>query len=326
MLALSLGVTLKTLYDLPADKCECPRCPNCENDHELLNSELHFQLREAFVPRNVQEVLQYEFFNMSHVAASSEDEPFHKIFRHQKVDIKDMVRQIMPLFNSAKGATWRMLKLENGYKRFDPLRGQEYVIDAILSPEKDESRLERHRFEMVKPFGAAHMVQNKLVDPEKMIYFIVPVSQADSRFHRFMETFEGVCLKNKEPTYLLILLCTGEGGDHALEYNKVKAVMADMTHRYRNAHIRIIHTKKKFSLPLALDLGSRQLPPSSLLLFCNADIVFTKDFLSRCRLNAIEGHQVYYPVGFAQYSPNIVSQYSFRRSKINFLDINKNTG
>ena len=47
---------------------------------------------------------------MSHVADSSEDEPFHKPFRHQKVDIKDMVRQIMPLFNSAKGAVWRMLK------------------------------------------------------------------------------------------------------------------------------------------------------------------------------------------------------------------------
>lgn len=311
---------------MPSEKCECPRCPSCHEDHELLFSELHFQLREAFVPRDAEEVLLYEFFNMSYIAENSEFAPLHKIFRHQKIDIKDMVRQMMPLFNSAKGSVWRMLKLENGYRRFDPLRGEEYVVDAILSPENDASHSERHRFEMVKPFGVAHMVRNMVVDSEKMIHFLLPISEADDQFLRFMKNFEDVCLKTEEPSYLLILLFTGASNKRAAEFNKVKAATAVLTQKYRSAHIRIIQTKKSFSAPAGLDLGSKQLPLSSLILFSSVEVSFTKDFLFRCRLNAIEGLQVFYPIGFFQYSPHIASHFSSETTDIDLMKISKNTG
>ena len=41
-----------------------------------------------------------------------------------------------------------------------------------------------------------------------------------------------------------------------------------------------------------IDLGVKQLPPESLLFFCDADVTITPDFLTRCRHNAIQGKQV----------------------------------
>ncbi|XP_068222013.1 chondroitin sulfate N-acetylgalactosaminyltransferase 1-like [Palaemon carinicauda] len=46
--------------------------------------------------------------------------------------------------------------------------------------------------------------------------------------------------------------------------------------------------------------------PSSVLFFCDVDILMHPDFFRRCRSNAIEGRQVYYPVLFSLYNPRLV--------------------
>ena len=41
-----------------------------------------------------------------------------------------------------------------------------------------------------------------------------------------------------------------------------------------------------------IDLGAKQLPPDSLLFFCDVDLTITPDFLTRCRHNTVQGKQV----------------------------------
>ncbi|XP_014673644.1 PREDICTED: chondroitin sulfate N-acetylgalactosaminyltransferase 2-like [Priapulus caudatus] len=50
------------------------------------------------------------------------------------------------------------------------------------------------------------------------------------------------------------------------------------------------------------------------------------EFLQNCRLNAKIGRQVYYPVVFSQYNPDIVKAYSPEKYTKDLLDINKYTG
>ena len=328
LLGVSLGFTIRTIFDLPSLKDSCPKCTVCEESRELQISDLHFQLREPFKPVSVDDVLQFDYFNMSTTVGCSDDEPLEGLRRHQKANIKDLVRQMLPLFNSAKGGqVWKMQKLINGYKRLDPLRGEEYIVDAIFASEKDESVSERHLLELVKPFGVVHLVKNELLDDEKMIHFILPISGAGPEFHQFLKTFEYTCLKNEEPVYLLVLLFSEEGVDIGSEYEKVKLAVSELTQNYRKAHIRIIHTKRIFSSALALDLGSKQLPPSTLMFFVNPYLTFTRDVLGRCRTNTIEHQLIYYPIVFGQYRPNTVKLYSDDAVEGNsFASISRHTG
>ena len=57
------------------------------------------------------------------------------------------------------------------------------------------SRVEQHRFTLVKPFSAPQLLSEELLIDNKMIHFIVPVSGAvTERFEVFLKNFEEVCL------------------------------------------------------------------------------------------------------------------------------------
>ncbi|XP_051896267.1 chondroitin sulfate synthase 1 [Pristis pectinata] len=149
--------------------------------------------------------------------------------------------------------------------------------------------------------GASNIGRQKPKDQK--INILVPLSGRFEMFMRFMENFERTCLISNQNVKLVILLLNSDSNP---DKTKQFELIRDYQVKYPKAEIQVLPVLGEFSRALALHHGAAQFSNDSLLLFCDVDLIFTVDFLQRCRSNAVPGKQVYFPVIFTQYDPKIV--------------------
>ncbi|XP_006182727.3 chondroitin sulfate synthase 1 [Camelus dromedarius] len=156
---------------------------------------------------------------------------------------------------------------------------------------------------------------------EKKINILIPLSGRFDMFVRFMGNFEKTCLIPNQNVKLVVLLFNSDSNP-----DKAKQVelMRDYRVKYPKADMQILPVSGEFSRALALEVGSSQFNNESLLFFCDVDLVFTTDFLQRCRANTVLGQQIYFPIIFSQYDPKIV--YSGKSPSDNHFAFTQKTG
>ncbi|XP_038077566.1 chondroitin sulfate synthase 1-like [Patiria miniata] len=156
---------------------------------------------------------------------------------------------------------------------------------------------------------------------KETIHFILPLAGRLEILQRFMENFERMCLMPGENVQMIIVLFRLPENDPSEEIEKL---IARYSSKYPQSTLKILHANGDFSRGLALDLGASQLPPDALMFFVDVDMHISPGFLTRCRLNTIRGRQVYYPVVFGQYSPEVT--YGPGTKPESKLAISKETG
>ena len=138
LIAVSLGFSLHFLLDLSAKQTRCPQCPVCSpvtESNDLLKPELQLQLREPYKAKDMYDVIRFDYFNSSQLFTNKDGRPIIDLLGHHKSDFKDILHQTMALINSGKHRPWKLKKLINGYRRYDPLRGEEFVFDVEMASE-----------------------------------------------------------------------------------------------------------------------------------------------------------------------------------------------
>ena len=358
LLAIAFGYALKVLQS----NCSCLNCntnpvidcTKCTTCFEKLidrvtsspcqtilpaNDSNEIQLKEPFKPQSMYEVLRYDYFNKTHIFNNFDDDPRIWLQHHQSADIKDIIGQSVLLYSKAFQHTWRFNKLLNGYRRFDPLRGEEYIIDLELVSEAQDSPWYKAkelvyrslRFEIVKPFMKAKLLSYRHFLSDTTIYFILPLTHVNERFNTFIQNLIDVAWSKDDAkddaNICLIIVFFLESKDSSAKKNVaiLRKAMYDIQQKYVKANIRIIETQQEFSRGIGLHIAAQQLHNDSLLFFCDVDVVFTKEFINRCRLNSVLGKQVYYPMIFAQYNPALIYKYAPPETN-NVMDMNKYTG
>ncbi|XP_077988401.1 chondroitin sulfate synthase 1-like [Glandiceps talaboti] len=135
------------------------------------------------------------------------------------------------------------------------------------------------------------------------VHFVIPLAGRPESFKRFMKNFEEVCIQQDDNVKLVVVLfddiVDDEDGDGPVE------LVHSYQRKYPYRDIRVIFGKEAFSRGLALQLGASQFPDDALLFFLDVDLQFSTSTLNRCRANTLEGTQVYYPVMFSLYDPDI---------------------
>ncbi|XP_054999219.1 chondroitin sulfate synthase 1 [Sorex araneus] len=156
---------------------------------------------------------------------------------------------------------------------------------------------------------------------EPKIHVLLPLSGRFDMFARFLGHFERTCLVPGQNVKLLVLLFNSDA-------NPDKARQVELLRDYRLRHpkadLQVLPVAGEFSRALALEVGAAQFTNDSLLLFCDVDLLFTADFLQRCRANAVPGQQAYFPVIFSQYDPKVV--YGGRAPSDNHFAFTQKTG
>jgi chondroitin sulfate synthase len=133
----------------------------------------------------------------------------------------------------------------------------------------------------------------------------MPLSSRLNTFKQFIAMFEENCLEANEPVKLAIVLFSENKDQQAIQENfQIKDIFYRLKQKYSHDVLHLVELQHKFSRSIGCETGASLFPPSALLFFIDVDMIFTKDFLTRLRLNTIESKQVYFPIVFSQYDLN----------------------
>ncbi|TDH01705.1 hypothetical protein EPR50_G00165430 [Perca flavescens] len=194
------------------------------------------------------------------------------------------------------------------------------LVAAINSESQSLSFLS-NSLKFLSPFQVHESTRDMWEQSQRKVNILVPLSGRYDTFVRFMENFEKVCLIPKQNVKLSIVLVDNESSQNRGRHMQL---VKDFYRKYPKADLSIIPMTGNFSRGLALELGSSQLHNDSLLFFCDVDLIFSGDALQRCRDNAVQGRQAYFPVVFSQYNPKIV--YSEKALRENMFVLTKKSG
>lgn len=209
-----------------------------------------------------------------------------------------------------------------GMYRTEPLTGTHYELyfRDIDTPHKHTYR----KITLMRPFDNLQNVNHEMKNTSKTwINLILPLSGRIDSFRLFMNRFVKIVINQDRRVYLTVVYFGQEG------LSTIKDIMTSTAKENRYKHMKLVTLKEEFSRGRGLQVGVVSWKNGDVLLFlCDVDIVFSVDFLERCRVNTEQGHRVYYPIVFSLYNPKVV--YSLQDMLIpterEQLVISRNTG
>ncbi|XP_026071882.1 chondroitin sulfate synthase 1-like [Carassius auratus] len=224
----------------------------------------------------------------------------------------EYVLDLLLLYKKHKGKTMtvpvrRHAYLQQTFSKIQFLEDEEMdarVLAARINQDSDSLSFLSNSLKMLVPFKLSSQSGIEQHEPkEKKINILVPLAGRYEIFVRFMANFEKICLIPNQNVKLLILLFST---DNNTERIKQIELMREYHMKYPKADMEIKPVSGPFSRALALEVGSAHFTNDSLLFYCDVDLLFTPDFLTRCRGNTILGEQTYFPIIFSQYDPKVV--------------------
>ena len=223
----------------------------------------------------------------------------------------EYVLDLLLLYKKHKGKTMTVPVRRHAYlqQTFSQIQFREEeemdarALASHINKESDSLSFLSNSLKMLVPFKLATSGQDQREPKEKKVNILVPLSGRYDIFVRFMANFERVCLIPNQNVKLLILLFST---DNNTERVKQVELMREYHMKYPRAEMEIKPVTGSFSRALALEVGSLHFSNDSLLFYCDVDLLFTSDFLKRCRVNTALGEQSYFPIIFSQYDPKVV--------------------
>ncbi|XP_062405598.1 chondroitin sulfate synthase 1 [Sardina pilchardus] len=223
----------------------------------------------------------------------------------------EYVLDLLLLYKKHKGKSMTVPVRRHAYlqQTFSKIQFQEeQEMDAKdlasrINQESDSLSFLSNSLKMLVPFKLGSSSSDQREPKEERINILVPLSGRYDIFVRFMANFEKVCLVPNQNVKLLVLLFTT---DNVTERVRQVELMREYHAKYPRADMEIKPVSGPFSRALALEVGSAHFTNDSLLFYCDVDLLFTADFMKRCRDNTRLGEQTYFPIIFSQYDPKVV--------------------
>uniref|UniRef100_A0A674JSG0 Hexosyltransferase n=1 Tax=Terrapene triunguis TaxID=2587831 RepID=A0A674JSG0_9SAUR len=265
-----------------------------------------------FQPRERNEVIEWEFLTGKLLYSVAENQPPRQSINSiLRAALDDTVMQVMEMINENSKSRGRLIdfkEIQYGYRRVDPMHGVEYILDLLLLYKRHKGRkltvpVRRHAY-LQQLFSKPFFKEAEELDVRSLkIHILVPLTGRYDIFLRFMENFEKTCVIPRQNVKLAVILFSSDSGQDS---SKHRELIKEYHNKYPKADMTLIPMTGEFSRGLGLEMASSQFDNDTLLLFCDVDLIFTPDFLQRCRDNTVQGQQVYYPIIFSQYDPKVI--------------------
>lgn len=275
------------------------------------------------------EVIRWTYWNSSHAFMPNDLVVVRPLFASELAEL-DYVRQRL---EAEVGKSVALLTI---YRRFDSVRGLEYIIDARLNTLPPPPSSPMLRYQILRPLNALEVLNDvPYISENTQLTLVLPVrgSREVPLAIRFLKNYASICLA--EPghrTRLIITLVqarlTKTEHEHlenlivnkeATEFERLKQVAAHIGSTYENAKINFIDIHapsvvdnldtelNRFPAEFTyFDLITRSLAASTtnepvLLFHCRSNMLISLDLFDRIRLTTMAGRQVFAPIPFVEY-------------------------
>ncbi|XP_045501289.1 chondroitin sulfate synthase 1 [Colias croceus] len=140
---------------------------------------------------------------------------------------------------------------------------------------------------------------------DRRIHFILPLLGRQEIFGRFMKNYEDIVLNSNEAVSLIVVLYLDS--KNPLDYRNAEALIDHYNDLYGKV-IKIVHMgSTTFSRGAALTEGLKECSSDDLVFFIDVDMMFNHITLRRIRINTVKYNQVYSPIVFSEYNPDVVN-------------------
>lgn len=148
---------------------------------------------------------------------------------------------------------------------------------------------------------------------DRKIHFVLPLSGRQETFGRFMKNYEDIVLKSSQAASLIVVAYLDS--KHPLDYRNTELLINYYIEMY-GKDIQIVKMgSNMFSRGAALTEGLKLCDSDDLVFFIDVDMMFNHESLRRIRINTIKYNQVYFPIVFSEYNPDVVNGDDYNKVK-----------
>lgn len=273
-------------------------------------------INPPFKPRTRFEVINWEYFTEEHIYSCVDSSPKCEIRGADHADVAAVLDIAVERLNERYQPQLRFQKrrLLNGYRRFDPTRGMEYMLDLALEAytQKGHSQVIVKRVNLLRPLSAVEIIPMPYVTEATRVQVILPVTAQDQDYvSNFLDMYVMNTLDTHDNVLLTFLFIYDPFDAQRVSQTDVfagiKAMIGEVEKRYGDVKIPWISVKTEVPSQVKLmDIISKKHPVDTLFFLASVWTEVNADFLNRCRMNAISNWQVFFPIHFQEYNPAVV--------------------
>ncbi|XP_034415537.1 chondroitin sulfate glucuronyltransferase [Cyclopterus lumpus] len=273
-------------------------------------------INPPFKPKTRFEVINWEYFTEEHIYSCIDSSPKCEMRGADRADVNAVLEIAVERLNERYQPQLRFRKrrLLNGYRRFDPTRGMEYVLDLALEAytQKGHSQVIAKRVNLLRPLSAVEIIPMPYVTEATRVQVILPVTAHDQDYvGNFLDMYVMNTLDTHDNVLLTFLFIYDPFDAQRVSQTDVfagiKAMIGEVEKRYGDVKIPWISVKTEVPSQVKLmDIISKKHPVDTLFFLAGVWTEVNADFLNRCRMNAISNWQVFFPIHFQEYSPAVM--------------------
>lgn len=286
-------------------------------------------INPPFQPKSRFEVLKWEYFTEEKIYSCIDTSPKCELLGIDRIDVADVIDTAVVELNKKYMPVLHMKKqqLINGYRRFDPIRGMEYTLDLQLEvvTQKGHSRSITKRVFLVRPLSRIEIIPMPYVTEATRAHIIIPLTQQDQiDVTHFLEVFASNAFETSENVILTFLFIYDPVEAQQVSKNdifmSVKALISTYERKYPTVKIPWISVKTETPSQIKfMDIISKKHPIDTLFFLAKVSTNINSEFLNRCRMNAINNWQAFFPIHFQEFNPDVAYHNQDRPAKIDLL-------
>lgn len=220
-------------------------------------------------------------------------DPLLRVPKELEYEVQQFVAKAIDMVNAEEKASYTLREVNNVFLRYSPLYGRQCIMDLTLLDGAGGVLKKRMNLASLPQTVPVQVVERP--NYKQTVHVIVPLNNVGERFEAFFKDFQHDFLRRRMGVRLMLVVYGEE------DFNRITSIVTGDRH-WPPSRLLLVKGEGEFARGRALDLGLSHLDNDDLAFFCDTDMMMTRDFMDRCRLNPVQGRRVYYPVFFSFYN------------------------